>query len=80
MNRWLKFLIVSISSITYAQEATEIYLFDLIQNDSIFNIENPINISENVGYDNQPSFLLDGSGILFSSTRNGQTDIVLYNL
>lgn len=80
MNRWLKLLIISISSITYAQEATEIYLFDLIQNDSIFNIENPVNISENVGYDNQPSFLLDGSGILFSSTRNGQTDIVLYNL
>lgn len=39
----------------------------------------PLNISNNEGYDNQPSFF-DNDNILFSSTRNGQTDIALYNI
>lgn len=39
----------------------------------------PVNISNNKGYDNQPSFL-DNDNILYSSTRNNQTDIVLYNI
>jgi hypothetical protein len=39
----------------------------------------PLNISSNEGYDNQPSFL-DEDHILFSSTRNGQTDIALYSI
>ncbi len=40
-----------------------------------------INISQNPGYDNQPSFLPDGSAILFSSQRDGkQTDIYRYTI
>lgn len=39
----------------------------------------PLNISNNERYDNQPSFL-DEDHILFSSTRNGQTDIALYSI
>jgi WD40 repeat protein len=64
----------------YPQEATEIYLFDLIQTDNSFTIKNPINISENEGYDNQPSFTEDGRSILFSSSRNEQTDIAKYEM
>ncbi len=64
----------------YAQEATEIYLFDIIKTDNSFSLENPINISDNEGYDNQPSFTEDGLGILFASSRNGQTDIARYDL
>ncbi len=64
----------------YSQEATEIYLFDLIQTDNSFTIKNPINISNNEGYDNQPSFTEDGRSILFSSSRNGQTDIARYEM
>jgi len=63
-----------------AQEATEIYLFDLIKTDNTFLINNPINISNNEGYDNQPSFTEDGAAILFSSSRNGQTDIARYDI
>ena len=76
-------LLILITSIGMAQNATEVYLFDLVVNDSLrtYKLENPVNISENPGvYDNQPSFLLDGSGILFSSTRNDQTDIALFDL
>ena len=80
MKRALLLLTFFVTSFIYSQPGTEVYLFDFIQNDSVFTVDNPKNISNNVGYDNQPSFLLDGSGILFASTRFDQTDIALYNL
>jgi hypothetical protein len=61
-----------------AQEATEIYLFDLKELDGQITISNPINISKSEGYDNQPSFTEDGSAVLFSSFRDGQADISKY--
>jgi len=72
-----------ITNTLIAQPAHEVYLFDFIKNDSTntYTLKNPINISDNKGlYDNQPSFLNDGMGVLFSSTRNDQTDIVLYDI
>jgi len=63
-----------------AQKATEIYLFDLKKSDSEYIISNPVNISNNEGYDNQPSFTEDGTSILFTSTRDGQTDIARYDI
>lgn len=74
-------LTLFISIYSYSQTNTDIYLFDLIIGDSIIVVNNPIDISKNnEGYDNQPSFLNDGSGVLFSSTRNAQTDIALYDI
>ncbi len=62
-----------------AQPDTDIYLFDLkVDGDSII-LSNKINISNNDGYDNQPSFF-DDETILFSSTRNGQTDVRQYSI
>lgn len=69
-----------ISSFAFTQEATEIYLFDLIESGKSFTIKNPINISKQTGYDNQPSFTEDGSSILFTSFRDGQSDIAIYDL
>ena len=80
MKRKLLLITFFVTSFIYSQPATEVYLFDFIQNDSIFTVKNPVNISKNIGYDNQPSFLNDGTGVLFASTRFDQTDIVLYNL
>lgn len=41
----------------------------------------PLNISNNPGYDNQPSFTPDGKAILFTSNRDGkQTDIYRYDI
>lgn len=62
-----------------AQSNTEVFLFDLSTEDGVFILSNFKNISENEGYDNQPSFL-DNNTILFASTRNGQTDILKYDL
>ena len=63
-----------------AQKASEIFLFDLKKSDGNYIISNPINISNNDGYDNQPSFTEDGSSILFTSLRDGQTDIARYDI
>jgi hypothetical protein len=60
-----------------AQPNTEVFLFDLSVKNGVYDFTNVKNISNNEGYDNQPSFVNDNR-ILFASTRNGQTDIVSY--
>lgn len=62
-----------------AQQDTEVFLVDILANETGMVLGSPVNISNNEGYDNQPSFL-DNNNILFSSTRNGQTDIALYTI
>jgi len=59
----------------FSQTNTDLFLINV--NDGKLEVTNPINISNKEGYDNQPSFY-DDNDILFSSTRNGQTDIALY--
>jgi hypothetical protein len=62
-----------------AQPNTEVYLFDLDVAQNDVQVTNPRNISNNPGYDNQPSFTNDGY-LLYTSTRNDQTDVVKYNV
>lgn len=64
---------------SYGQANTEVYLFDLDMNTKDAPLSNPKNISNNHGYDNQPSFW-DDDTVLFSSTREGQTDILRFNI
>ena len=64
---------------TFAQQGTEVYVANLDLSPDSLKINEIINISENEGYDNQPSFFSDDK-ILFASTRNNQTDIALYNV
>lgn len=62
-----------------AQPDTEVYLVDLKTTDGKMELANPRNISNNEGYDNQPSFY-DDRTLLFSSTRKGQTDLAIYKI
>ncbi|NNL09969.1 MAG: SnoaL-like domain-containing protein [Croceitalea sp.] len=62
-----------------AQTDTEVHLFDIVYQDDTFGLTNGLNISNNAGYDNQPSFYNDNR-VLFSSNRDGQTDIAFYNV
>ena len=75
------FLCTALLSFTYffAQTNTEVYLFDLKITETGYELSNKRNISNNEGYDNQPSFYNDNI-VLFSGTRNGQTDIAAYNI
>jgi len=40
----------------------------------------PQNITNRVGYDNQPHFTPDGKSLLYTSMREGQTDIFYYDI
>ena len=68
-----------ISSFIYGQINTEIHVFDIEKTDKGYLLKNGQNISNNKGYDSQPYFYNDNL-VLFSSSRNGQTDIAKYNL
>lgn len=64
-----------------APPATEIFLAPLTINGAKVTVGRPVNITNNPGYDNQPQFLADSSGLLFSSMRDGvQTDIYRYDI
>jgi len=62
-----------------AQPNTEVYLFDIAVKENTLPLVNKRNVSNNPGYDNQPSFYNDNT-VLFASTRNGQTDIAQYQI
>ncbi|MBT8267837.1 MAG: nuclear transport factor 2 family protein [Bacteroidia bacterium] len=62
-----------------SQSNTEVFLFDLGSSNGQFELSNYRNISNNDGYDNQPSFL-NNNTVLFSSTRKDQTDIARYDV
>lgn len=73
-------LVAFITGLSLAQPTTDIYLLDLKKDGMDYEFSNPVNISQNEGYDNQPYFLPSGEGVLYSSERNGQTDIALYHI
>ncbi|EDP95040.1 DUF6265 family protein [Kordia algicida OT-1] len=77
MKRMLQFLVVMIPLAVLSQTNTEVYLFDLSAKKHKIKVSNGKNISNNEGYDNQPSFQYQNT-ILFASTRDGQTDVVSY--
>lgn len=61
--------------------ATDIYLAPLstVAGKPVLGI--PVNVTHRPGYDNQPAFLPDGSGVLYTSVReDGQADIWRYDL
>jgi len=78
MKKLLKFLVVIVPLVAISQSNTELFLFDLKVDGNQIDITNGKNISNNEGYDNQPSFQYENT-ILFASTRNEQTDIVSYS-
>lgn len=63
----------------HGQPDTEIYLFALDNIPDVgYQLSSPVNISQNEGYDNQPSFWPDGNSILYARTVDGQTEIARY--
>ena len=61
--------------------ATEVYLAPMTVGASSVSIGEPVNIANNPGYDNQPSFLPDSASVLFTSNRDGkQNDIYRWDV
>ncbi len=75
------FVFLLVSALSFAQEIpnTEVYLFEIKNENRKVQIENGINISKNSGYDNQPSFFSD-EVIVFAGNREDQTDIATYSI
>jgi hypothetical protein len=65
-----------------ARPDTEIFLAPLTSANGRIEVGQPVNISRNPGYDNQPLFTRDGGAVLFTSVRGGgtQTDIYRYDI
>lgn len=72
-------IIFFISSSVLSQTNTEIHVFDIVKKGESYILKNSKNISKNTGYDSQP-FFYENDKVLFSSEKNGQTEIVLSNL
>ena len=51
--------------------STDIFLMNMSLKDGKYVFGKPLNITDRVGYDNQPSFLSTGKKILYSSMRDG---------
>ena len=66
----------------FAQGApgTDIYLVALNSIGPMLSFGAANNVTDRTGYDNQPSFLPDGSGMLYTSNRGDQTDIYRYDI
>jgi len=64
---------------SYSQVDTEIYLLDININSNNIEVFNSKIISKTTGYNNQPYFINDNQ-LLFISERDGQNDIVHYNI
>lgn len=66
-----------------AQEvpSTDIYLVPIEEvGDEVPELGEPRNLTRREGYDNQPSFLSDGSALVYTSIRHGQADIYRLDL
>ncbi|WP_442266770.1 nuclear transport factor 2 family protein [Tenacibaculum sp. ZS6-P6] len=74
-----KLILCILPFFSFAQVNTEVHLFDIQKKENEWIVSNGRNISNNKAYDNQPHFY-DENTIIFSSTRNKQTDIAKYNI
>lgn len=63
-----------------AQNATDVYLFDMVSKGGQINISSGINVSKRKGYDNQPFFHPSKPLLYFASDQGGQTEIMVFDL
>jgi hypothetical protein len=76
----LPLLTAVVTENTFAQPGTEIFLFDLETHEGTLKLSAPRNISEHIGYDNQPFFHPTLPLLYYvSADSSGNTDIFEYN-
>jgi hypothetical protein len=62
-------------SIAAAAPGTDVFVAPLDSADDSLRIETPTAITTRPGYDNQPAFLRDGTGLVWTAVRDGQADV-----
>lgn len=75
---WAAFLVAP-SAAAQAPD-TEIWLAPLSRAGGGLTVDEPVNVTNRPGYDNQPWFLPDGRAFLFVAQHDGQTDVFRYDL
>jgi hypothetical protein len=63
----------------FSQGSSDIYLASFNREGDRLVFAAPVKINERTGYNNQPSFPPDGSGVYYSSADGPQTDIFFYS-
>jgi len=64
----------------FSQGSSDIYLASLSREGDRLVFGAPVKINERTGYNNQPSFPPDGSGVFYSSADGSETDIFFYSI
>jgi len=62
-----------------APPATDVYRVEVTWTDAGPRVGAPENLTDREGYDNQPQFLPGGSGLVYTSIREGQADAYRYD-
>src|SRR6266852_3927806 len=60
--------------------SSDIFIIDVTKHNGQMKFGEPKKITDMVGYNNQPFFLPDGQGILYTSIRDKQADIYRYDI
>lgn len=60
--------------------STDIFEASLTRSGDRWTLDAPKNLSDRPGYDNQPAYSPDGSKLYWTSYRDGQTDLLEYDL
>ena len=74
------FLVAPLLVSAQSAPGTDIYLVAMSSTGGILSFGAATNVTDRAGYDNQPSFLPDGSAMLYTSNRGDQTDIYRYDI
>lgn len=78
MNKLFVLTACFVSSVLFSQQNTEVFVFDVSPSYSGLELLNVRNVSNNDGYDSQPSFI-SNEALVFSGNNKGQTDISEYD-
>ena len=79
MKNIIALFLLVFSCHAYAQTNTDVYVMNIEKSYSGLEVYGFKNISNNSGYDNQPSFV-NNNTILFAGNNTNQTDIALYSI
>ena len=78
MKKSLALLLLICNGLIFAQDNPEVFVLDISFAYEGLELLNARNVSNNEGYDNQPSFI-SNEALVFAGNNNGQTDISEYN-
>lgn len=78
MNKFFVLTALLLTGVLRSQENTEVFVFDIAPSYTGIELLNVRNVSNNEGYDNQPSFI-SNEALVFAGNNNGQIDISEYD-